>query len=55
MRKRYGIHLVNQRVRPKRYAFYDFIKHKLTDEILEDLHYQFAYKKRPDYLGSIVY
>ena len=27
--------------KPKRDAFYDFIKHKLNDKILDDLHYQF--------------
>jgi len=27
--------------KPKRDAFYDFIKYKLTDQILNDLHYQF--------------
>lgn len=28
-------------LRPRRDAFYDFIKNKLNDQILEDLHYQF--------------
>ena len=28
-------------LRPKRDAFYDFIKRKLKEQILEDLHYQF--------------
>ena len=28
--------------KPKRDAFYDFIKYKLTDQVLDDIHYQFV-------------
>lgn len=32
---------LTQGQKPGRDAFYDFINHKLTEEVLEDLHYQF--------------
>lgn len=35
-------------LRPKRDAFYDFINDKLTDEIQEDLHYQFLHRLKQE-------
>lgn len=40
-------------LKPKRDAFYDFIKHKLTDQILEELHYQFLLQLKKEGLITL--
>ena len=39
--------------KPKRDACYDFIKHKLNDKILDDLHYQFMRRLQKDGLITL--
>lgn len=40
-------------LKPARDAFYDFINHKLTDEVLEDLHYQFIRRLQKEGLVTL--
>lgn len=40
-------------LKPQRDAFYDFIKYKLTDQILEELHYQFLLRLKKEGLITL--
>lgn len=41
MSERSGFHLADKGKETRRGVFYDFIRDKLTGQVLEDLHYQF--------------